>query len=223
MSRTPRSPLAFVPPALSALGAALPDLALGAVFLTAWVAPQTFQTNIIPKLMLVMLLEFVIVHSSAFMGAMLLGKQRRAKKVKTIIGLGVFYTLFVAGFALGCKTWWPVWSFWGLMLNRLLGMLLGQAPRGEARQFIQRSWAVSVCCYLGFVFLTTLAPIPALGVTGEFSRGLPGSGLWVNDPQRVIAFGFLYFTAVGISGLFRHRWLRGEPRRGTQPATQTVA
>ncbi len=43
---------------------------------------------------------------------------------------------------------------------------------------------------------------------------LPGSGIWISQPWRFFAFGFLYFTATGISELFGHRWLRGtEPRR----------
>lgn len=66
-------------------------------------------------------------------------------------------------------------------------------------------------------FFTTLVPMPALGITPEVVAGqhLPGSGLWVDQPQRVIAFGFLYFAAVGVSELYGHAWLRRATETGT--------
>jgi len=210
-------------PLLPAVGAAIPDLALGIVYLVAWVAPQAFGVNIVPYLMLTMLLEFIIIHSSAFMGNVAIGNASKPAKLKLMIGLGAFYTLFVAGFAAGFKTWWPLASFWGLMLNRMLGQLLGQAPDGEEKAFLQRGWAVSVMCYLLGVFVTTLAPIPRLGLVGAFRDGLPGSGLWVSQPQRVVAFGFIYFTLVGLSELAGHRWLPAAPGGAVRPAAASGA
>jgi uncharacterized protein (DUF3820 family) len=55
------TPLRFSP---ADLGAALPDLALAGVFLVTWVTPATFPHGTIGYLMLLMLLEFIIVHSS---------------------------------------------------------------------------------------------------------------------------------------------------------------
>lgn len=198
------------------IAAAAPDLALASVFLVAWVTPTTFHTGTVTYLMLLMLLEFIIVHSSAFMGTVMLGDLGRARKSLALIGIGGFYTLFVGGFALAFKTWWPLWSFWGLTVNRLLGVLIGQAPEGERRALLQRNWAVSALCYLGLCFVTVFLPLPRFGITREVvsHESLPGSGLWVDQPHRVIAFGFLYFAAVGLSELFAHRWL---PTSGVMP------
>ena len=222
-ARTPHADtgrMRLLPPSLAAVGASLPDLILGAVFLIAWVAPQSFDSPVIPALMLTMLLEFIIVHSSGFLGttALAAGSWRRA--IRLLVVLVGFYSLFVLGFALAFKTWWPLVSFWGLTVNRLLGLMMGQAPTGEARLFLQRSWAVTAIFYLVFAGLTVMLPIPALGVTGAFREGIPGSGLWVSEPHRVLAFGFLYFTAVGISELFSHRWL---PASGLPKVEQRAA
>lgn len=198
---------------LSAAGlvAALPDFALGGVFLVTWVAPGTFGRRMVAYLMLVMLIEFLIVHSAAFMGHVAMGAGDRRHKVRSLLGLGALYTLFAGGFALAFKRWWPLWAFWGLTLNRLAGVMLGRGPSGRERHLIKRSWAAGVFFYIAFVFLTTLLPVPALGITPAVVRAqeLPGSGLWIDDPQRVLAFGFLYFTAWGISQLFEHHWLAG--------------
>jgi hypothetical protein len=196
-------------PFLPTILAAAPDLGLAAVFLFAWLAPVELPDGIVGGLTLVMLLEFIIVHSSGFMGGILLGEAPRQRKAMLVLGLSAFYTLFVGGFALAYKTWWPLASFWGLQANRMLGVLIGQSPGGEERIFLARTWVAGVLFYLGGVFLTTLLPVPPLGLTSDVvgGQGLPGGGLWVDEPHRVVAFGFLYFAATGISELHGHRWL----------------
>jgi hypothetical protein len=189
---------------------AAPDLGLAAVCLITWLAPPTFGDRFVAHIMLVMLLEFIIVHSSGFMGQTLLAKGSRADRMKGMLGFGVFYTLFVAGFALAFHTWWPIVAFWGLTANRLLAVLMGWVPAGKARDYVRRGWAAGALYYIGGVMLTTLLPVPRLGITRDVVRSLalPGEGLWIDQPHRVVAFGFLYFLARGISELYEHRWLQ---------------
>ncbi len=214
-----RAPARAPQPTVSSLLAALPDLVLGALFLLTWVAPTAIREKMVAYLVLLMLLEFIIVHSSAFMGSVMVSAADRRKKSLAILGLGAFYTLFVGGFAIAFKALWLLWNFWGLTLNRLLGVLIGQAPAGNEKEFVMRGWAVSTMCYLLFAFATTLLPFPALGVTHEIAQrqALPGDGLWIDAPHRAIAFGFLYFTTVGVSELFHHAWLPA----GTQGAARS--
>jgi hypothetical protein len=197
-----------------ALAAALPDLCMGAVYLAAWIAPARLGAQPIAPLTLIMLLEFLVVHSGGFAGKVMLGPLRSDRKVTALIGLGIFYTLFVAAFALAFRTWWPVVSFWVLMMNRMLSVLLGQAQSGDERAMLQRGWAAGVLFYLAFGGLTTMVPMPRLGLTSDLlaSQHLPGSGLWIDQPWRVMAFGFLYFTATGLSELVEHRWLGNSAR-----------
>jgi hypothetical protein len=193
-----------------AVVAAIPDLALGLVFLAAWIAPRALQQNLIGQLIVVMLMEFIIIHSSAFMGLAMFKPGPRRARVMSVLGLGAFYTLFVVGFALAFQTIWPLVSFWGLTLNRLLSVILGQAPDGQEQLFIRKGWAASAILYLGFAFLTVVPPVPRLGVTPDVVSALhlPSSGLWISQPWRVLAFGFLYYTATAISEWRDHRWIR---------------
>lgn len=204
-----------------ALGAALPDLILGAAFLMTWIEPTRLGPRVVEAFLLVMLLEFIVVHSGGFAGSVILSDRPRARKVAALAGMGLFYTLFVGGFGLAFKTWWPLASFWGLMLNRMASVLLGQAEPGDERAFASRGWAAGAVFYLGFAFVTVFLPLPRLGLTPEAvsALDLPGSGLWVSQPWRVLAFGFLYFTATGISELREHRWFAGGvPARGEAAA-----
>jgi hypothetical protein len=195
-------------PGIRDLVAAAPDFALGATFLAAWVRPGLGGAGTIGRLLLVMLLEFIVIHSAPFMGMAGWSDAAPSRKLMQVLGLGGFYSLFVVGFALAFHTWAPLLGFWGLTLNRLLGPLVGQARSGEERALMQRGWAAGALFYLAAVGLTTVLPVPSLGVTPEViaAAHLPSSGLWVSQPYRVLAAGFLYFTGLGLSELWQHRW-----------------
>lgn len=190
------------------LFSALPSFCLSGVFLITWIAPEALGEKMISYLMLVMLLEFINVHAAGFMGNTIISESGRGKKAMMIIGLGVFYTLFVGAFALAFKQWWPVGAFWGLVFNRLLGVLLGKAPNGQEKSMIQTSWAIGVFCYVMLVFATVILPVPSFGVTSQViaQQGFTMRGLWIDEPYRMMAFGFLYFAAIGITELFSYKW-----------------
>lgn len=190
------------------LAAAIPDFAIGIVCLIVWVRPQWLLADALEYVVVLMLLEFIVIHSSAFLGTAMFASGESRQRAKTVLGIGAFYTLFVAGFSLAFRTWWPLASFWGQMGNRLLSVWLGHAPSEEQKQRIQRGWGLTCVCYLLGCFATVLLPIPRLGLTPEVvSRAnLPGEGLWIDQPWRVAAFGFLYFMLVGWSELYEHRW-----------------
>ncbi|MCX6143508.1 MAG: hypothetical protein NTZ35_09825 [Ignavibacteriales bacterium] len=190
------------------LFSALPSFFLSGMFLITWIAPEALGEKTISYLMLVMLLEFINVHAAGFMGNTIISESERGKKAMTIIGLGVFYTLFVGAFALTFKQWWPLWAFWGLVLNRLLGVLLGKAPTGQEKNMIQTSWGIGVFCYVMLVFATIILPVPAFGVTSEViaKQGFTMRGLWIDEPYRMMAFGFLYFAVIGLTELFSYKW-----------------
>lgn len=199
---------------------ALPDLGLAGAFLITWIAPEALGGGMVGYLLLVMLLEFIIIHSSAFMGSVVMAAGDRRKKILSLLGFGAFYSLFVAGFCAGFSVWWPMGAFWGLTLNRLLGAVVGQVPRGEEQLLVRAGWAASACFYLLFVAVTVILPVPELGLTAAVARSqhLPGGGLWVDEPHRVLAFGFLYFTAVALSEIWRHAWfVSGLPAPNAEP------
>ncbi len=187
------------------------DFGFAAVFLITWIVPNTFGDHTLRFLMLVMMMEFVVVHSSAFMGNVMISRANRGAQATALAGFGVFYSLFAGAFALAFKTWWPITMFWGQTLNRLLGVLFGQVPDEDQKAFIQRSWIASVLLYLLGAFVTIVLPIPRLGITSSViaAQQIHSSGLWVEQPQRVLAFGVVYFLLTGWSDLRGHDWASG--------------
>lgn len=190
--------------------ASIPDFALAGAFLVTWINPYVLGELAVQYFLLTMLLEFIIVHSSGFMGSVAFSGGPMLSRMRHILGLGLFYSLFVGGFALGFSTWWPLYAFWGLTLNRMLGVLIGDAPVGQERKYVRAGWALSVMYYLGGAFATVLLPVPALGLTHEVRTALdlPGEGMWVDEPQRVLAFGVVYFALTGVGELLG--WARNE-------------
>jgi hypothetical protein len=190
------------------LSAALPDFAIGIVCLIVWVRPDWLLEGALEYVVMVMLLEFIVIHSSVFLGTTMVSNAEPRLKTKSVLGLGAFYTLFVAGISAAFKSWWPLASFWGQMGNRLLGVWFDRAPSEEQKQKVQLGWGVTCVCYLLGCFATVLLPIPRLGITPEVvaRANLSGEGLWIDQPWRVAAFGFLYFTLVGWSELYEHGW-----------------
>ena len=112
----------------------------------------------------------------------------------------MLYLVFALGFSLSFGEWWPVGMMVVLTVNRGLSMVLDPQPSAATKDRLQRSWATATMVYLTAAFATTLLPVPELGMTQDFARGLdlPGRGLWISEPHRVVALGSIYFTAMAL-------------------------
>ena len=96
-------PLFTVPAWLAGLIQAAPDIGLSAVFLITWLRPDTFGPQMVKRLVLVMMLEFIVVHSAGFMGAATVGAGNAFQRIMVILGFGLFYSLFTGAFSLAIR------------------------------------------------------------------------------------------------------------------------
>jgi hypothetical protein len=184
------------------LFAALPDALTCLAFAWTWLQPLAFDAGAVKTLMLVMLMEFLVVHSGGFLGVTVLNDDwSKARKSMAILGLGSFYLMFAAAFSLAFKAWWPVWMFLWLLGSRFAVVWLSPIPREAEAGRQMALWGLSVAAYLAAVFAGVILPIPQLGITPEVipTLGLEGGGLWVEKPQTVIASGAIYFAVIAWS------------------------
>jgi hypothetical protein len=188
---------------LSHVIAAIPDFGLAGFFAISWVHPYAFGDHMLGRLELMMLMEFIILHSSAFLAFAMSVPRRRIARIGAVAGLGALYTLFTGSFALAFHTWWPITSFWLLLTNRMLAVLLGKAPKERDLDFIIIGWAAGVACFLVFALVTATTDIPRGGITLAVQRAQPSSvgGLWAEQPWRVIAMGTFYYAAMALTKL----------------------
>lgn len=184
-------------PLLPRLVAAAPDAVTAGFFLWVWIAPLSLGEGSVRTATLIMLVEFLLVHASGFLGAVTLASTvSRGKRLAALLGFGLFYSLFIGAFMLAFKAWWPAAVFGWLLVGKFAQVLTRVDDRAAQRQMA--AWGASVLFYILGVFLTLFLPLPRLGIDAATipKLGLTGAGVWVDDPHRVVAFGVLYFAAL---------------------------
>jgi len=181
-----------------------PDLIMGLAFLVTWIEPKALGENMQIYFLMIMFLEFITIHSAAFMGWAIIAGTSKFIKILRAIGLGMFYSLFVWTFALPNNEMWALSAFWLLVLNRIMAVLFGDENTATHQAMLMANWGMSVFCYVLSIFVTVFLPIPAFGWTSEYIQHLTtsGAGLWFEDPQSMLAAGFLYFFVVGVFELY---------------------
>lgn len=199
------------PRALDRLLAVVPDVVSALAFAGLWLSPLAFGRSGVRNAMLVMLVEFVLIHASAFLGATAFAEgATKLRRVAMIGGFGLVYLGFIAAFASAFDAAWPFIAFGWLLLGKLR-VIFGRGGPHVASGGFAAMWALSALAYLAAVFATSFLPLPRLGL-GEAVRpllDLPGSGLWIDQPHRVVAAGMLYF---GLLAWAKWRVLRERAR-----------
>lgn len=207
--------------------AALPDFLLAGSALLTWIDPAIPGVTKVSYFLLLVLLEFIVIHSAAFMGVVAFGNAPRIGRLLAILGLGLFYTIFVGAFALAFHATWPVWAFWALVANRMAGVLFSGGEREAAAARARIGWAAGVVFYLGATFFTVIVPLPRLGITPDViaAQHFTARGLWIEEPWRVLALATIYYTLQGVLelrpvGWVPRRWGGGNGQSGitTNPA-----
>lgn len=186
--------------------AALPDALSCAMFMLVWIAPGVLGAVWIKNLMVTMLLEFLTVHSGGFIGTTLANPDAsRGTKTRVVLGYGSLYLLFAGVFSLVFEAWWPIAVFAWLLLAKLAVVWLAPVPTAQeqARQAAFTGYAVGA--YVLGAMLTSILPLPRFGIDAAAveAAAIPGRGLWVEEPHRVVAFGALYF---GVMAWVKWRW-----------------
>lgn len=177
------------------LFAALPDAITACVYLGAWIDPAIVGAPAIKNLMLTMLIEFVVIHSSAFYSFLATADLGRGKRVLMLSGLTAFYMIFVLGFAAAFHSTWPIFAFGWLFLCRFFHLWMRPGEAASQSQMIV--WAASFVTYIIGGIATVALPLPALGMTPDFIASMhfeKMSGEWVTRPYTVLAFGTVYFA-----------------------------
>ena len=188
------------------LFAAIPDFLLAGTFLLTWIDPYALGQDALRFCMMTMILEFIIMHSSLFIGSCIYAREDAVQRFRNAVGFALIYTAMAAGVAIAFQRWWPVLAFGSLMLTRVLGVLTGDTPSTYKEDYMRAGWGLSVLYYMGGFFVTTILPIPIpeLGVAAEVRHALdfPAEGFWVDEPQEMLAFGVIYFGLSGVGELY---------------------
>ena len=187
-------------PWVGVIAAALPCFYLSWVLIGVWREPMAWDDGNWVRLGVgLLLLEFLLLHSGAFMVAVLEQKEELKKQLQMAIGLLAFYSLMVWAFSVSLDVPALIWIFAGITLGRSLSLL--RSP-SESKQAMMARSAIGVVLYLLVVAGTIFLPIPELGMTSAVLNEVypdRGTGLWEAMPERAIAGAALYFALIGVA------------------------
>lgn len=171
------------------------DAGVAFVFFMTWVNPAAGLAAPVMLLLLVMIVEFLLIHGTVFLETTWLSDETVERRLRTMGFIAIFYLAMATGFAAGFSSWFPIIAVAVLVANRVLGVVFEPHPGPTARRASERRWVRDVVLYLTAAFMTVFLPFPRLGLTEDVvaSLDLPGSGLWISKPHRVMAVGAFYF------------------------------
>ena len=185
--------------AWAAITALAPRFLTAGAYFAVWLVPGRVPAALARALFVGMVLEFLLLHSYAFLNlATGVGKGasfgERLRGSLAVIAFGSFYLLMAGALGWATHSATPVWTIVWLLGGRIFEVAVvgDSAAAGDTRI---GSWLRHLFLYIFLAILTSMVPLPALGLTPEIVAGfhLPGSGTWVEKPQTALAFGFLYF------------------------------
>lgn len=193
LPRPTRDPLAWA--------AGLPDAVTAGFFLLLWLFPAWLGAAALKTGLLMMLVEFILLHATAMIGGTLLSREPgQPMRWRALAGFSVLYLAFILAWCLQFQAWWPVLAF-GWLLAGKAALAMQPVPVAAKRERLSSDWALGVIFYLGGVFATSVLPLPRLGLDRAVvaAADLPGSGQWVDRPHTVVAFGLVYFALLSVS------------------------
>jgi len=187
----------------------LPDLATALMCWMAWRTPAILGAAWVKTLVVVVMAEFFVIHSGAFMGIAANLIESRRQRILFQLGLVLFYGLFVFALATALDETWLYAIFGWLFLSKLL--VSWSANRGRLRAVREQmiDWPFAVTAYLGSLFTGFMAFEHARGgITPQVfaDAGLVGAGLMEDQPWQALAGGCIYFALMSIWRMRIWRW-----------------
>lgn len=186
---------------------ALPDAATAVFFLLLWCAPHWLPAYALETALALMAVEFILLHATVMLGSSVMSVEAGARRPwGRLIGLSLAYLLFVVVWSWLFQALWPLVAFAWLLLSKLR-LLFQPGPSQTQRQRMYSDWGIASMAYFGACIATAFLPVPGLGLTPDVvaAARLAGGGLWVEQPQTVVAAGALYFSLVSLSRLLAWR------------------
>lgn len=184
---------------LACLASAAPSFLLVVTLVRVWVDPMSVDDGAwVPLAVGIMVLEFLVLHSGGFMGALAVGDVPVVRKVLLFLGLVVMYGLFALGFSVAVGSW-AVMKIYGVLMAGRFMTVMAASQEGKVMLLVRSG--VGVVAYLGSVFLTLFIPLPRGGLDPSILDAVypgRGGGEWEQRPETAIAAGVLYFTILGI-------------------------
>lgn len=181
-----------------ALIGGVPVLLVSIVLMMIWLDPGKVADGQWLKLgALMVIIEFVLLHSGAFMSAGPVVCKKAWQHVAWFFGFATVYGLFFLVLAHWIGQAYVIWMLIGVFLSRLLTFVILRDKRGTMLM-LQRS-AVGMTILM-LTMLLMFIPFPELGITEAYRYEAfgPVEDAVSEHPERFLAWGVAYFLLMAI-------------------------
>ncbi|SHI53544.1 hypothetical protein [Pseudozobellia thermophila] len=193
-------------------GGILMNLFVAYQFFTLWFDPQINDTGRLATLSVMMLFEFVMVHSGVFMALM-------PKKLSLYI-LFPIYGLFALAINSMAENNIVLIAYLLVVFNRMRFAFSDVSKEIRNRIITTSVLGALIYFFMLFFFLLAADYIPKFGLTDEFlkitgyGRSIYTEGAFVDIPHAIMAFGLCYYSSLAlIEALFLNRNFAPKPTR----------
>ena len=169
---------------------------LAYIFLRLWINPQTSDIELIYSLSILVIFEFLLVHSGAFMSIL-------GRSWKGWVGFGIFYGLFALAFNTMVRGNEIIILYGAVVLNRMLPKLLNSEQTDIGQGLMMAMINASIYLVLIFAVLLGSSYIPQFGMTEAFLNSVAfgdisseGIGFFDEGLHVVMCFGVLYYLTL---------------------------
>lgn len=177
----------------------LPDALTAIACFCAWWAPLALPVDLLRSMALIIVIEFLTIHAAVMVPLCAFFVRGRPGMALAMGLASAVYALMALGASLALDTWWPSLFFVWLLASRY-ALPIWTGREGDEVIDQGQLWLVSTLLWLGLAFPAMLLPLPAPGWDADVQRlaGLPGTGVWAAEPQRLLAFAGAYFALLAL-------------------------
>jgi hypothetical protein len=191
---------------LAAIGG-LPLLFISWLLLRVWIDPVSIDGGAwLRTAATLVLLEILLLHSGAFMAAGPIVCPKFWQRLLWFSGFSIVYFGGMVTYANWSGGNYVLWLLLGVLASRLLSLVV-LTDKKATIMMLQRS-AIGVVVMIGTA-LVCFIPLPLLGITEDVRFSAFGriDDLLSGYPERLIAWGIVYFFLMGIIELYMGWWL----------------
>jgi len=179
-------------------------LAAAVLFVTAWIDPARLSRETIHSLRATMVVEFLAIHSGAFLCFLLIRASKDSRKMVSSLLLMVPLFLIYVGAAWNIQkqvhAWWPLLAAAWLLGGRVAPLFIGDAERQRAAiTRVVAEWACALAVFIASSAIVQNAGLPlgALATLDPASFPIAGWKSSLSVPQE-IQWGALHFAALTV-------------------------